>query len=175
MEAWIAGVTEQLPLIVLLLVIAVSLTILVKGADILADQAISLSVRWGVPKVLIGATILSIATTLPEAAVSVLAAIQGAPGLALGNAVGSIILNTGLILGLAAIMGQVPVDQRLVNRQSWMKVSSAVLHPVSHVEPAMDGRRTASPSRRRCIPDPSRSLLLVVHRLVEDGTVWWRR
>ncbi|MDE0529371.1 MAG: sodium:calcium antiporter [Truepera sp.] len=127
MEAWIAGVTEKLPLIVLLLVIAVSLTILVKGADILADQAVSLSVRWGVPKVLIGATILSIATTLPEAAVSVLAAIQGAPGLALGNAVGSIILNTGLILGLAAIMGQVPVDQRLVNRQSWMKVSSAVL------------------------------------------------
>jgi cation:H+ antiporter len=126
-EAWIAGIVEQLPLVVLLAIIAVSLAILVRGADLLADEAVSLSVRWGVPKILIGATIVSIATTLPEAAVSVLAAIQGAPGLALGNAVGSIIADTGLILGLAAIVGTIPVDQRLVGRQSWIQLASALL------------------------------------------------
>ena len=87
MEGWIAGIVEQLPLVVLFLIIAAALAVLVKGADILVDQAVSLSVRWGVPKMLIGATIVSVGTTLPEAAVSVIAAIQGAPGLALGNAV----------------------------------------------------------------------------------------
>ena len=127
MEEWITGIVEQLPLVVLFLIITAALAVLVKGADILVDQAVSLSVRWGVPKILIGATIVSVGTTLPEAAVSVIAAIQGAPGLALGNAVGSIIADTGLILGLAAIIGKIPVDPILVNRQSWIQVSSAGL------------------------------------------------
>ncbi len=48
----------------------------------LVDEAVSLSVSWGVPKMLIGATIVSLGTTLPETAVSVLAAVQGSPGLA---------------------------------------------------------------------------------------------
>jgi cation:H+ antiporter len=126
-EVWLSGIIEPLPLVALLAIIAVSLAVLVRGADILADEAVSLSVRWGVPKILIGATIVSIATTLPEAAVSVLAAIQGAPGLALGNAVGSIIADTGLILGLAAIVGTIPIDRRLVGRQSWIQLGSAVL------------------------------------------------
>ncbi len=127
MGAWISGIIEQLPLIVIFLIIAGSLLILVKGADILVDQAVSLSIRWGVPKLLIGATIVSVGTTLPEAAVSVIAAVQGAPGLALGNAVGSIIANTGLILGLAVLIGRVPIDQKMVSRQSWIQVASAFL------------------------------------------------
>ena len=127
MDAWITGVIEPLPLIVLFVIIAGSLLILMKGADLLVDQAVSLSVRWGVPKILIGATIVSIGTTLPEASVSVLAAVQGVPGLALGNAVGSIIADTGLILGLAVLIGRVPVNQMIVNRQSWIQVGSAVL------------------------------------------------
>ncbi|NQT61159.1 MAG: sodium:calcium antiporter [Bacteroidetes bacterium] len=127
MDAWITGIVEPLPLIVLFVIIAGALLILMKGADLLVDQAVSLSVRWGVPKILIGATIVSIGTTLPEAAVSVLAAIQGVPGLALGNSVGSIIADTGLILGLAVLIGRVPVDQKIVNRQSWIQMGSAVL------------------------------------------------
>ena len=127
MDAWITGIVAPLPLIILFLIIAGALLILMKGADLLVDQAVALSVRWGVPKILIGATIVSIGTTLPEAAVSVLAAVQGVPGLALGNAVGSIIADTGLILGLAVLIGRVPVDQKIVNRQSWIQVGSAVL------------------------------------------------
>ena len=127
MEAWISGIVEQLPIVLLFLIIAAAIAILVKGADLLVDQAVSLSVKWGVPKMLIGATIVSIGTTLPEAAVSVFAAVKGAPGLAMGNAVGSIIANTGLILGLAVIVGRVPVDPKLVSRQTWIQVSSAFL------------------------------------------------
>ena len=55
------------------------------------------------------------------------AAIQGSPGLALGNAVGSIIADTGLILGLAILVAAVPVDKALVNRQSWIQVASVIL------------------------------------------------
>jgi len=127
MEAWLAGVVQQLPLVALFAVIAAAILVLVKGADLLVEQAVALSLRWGVPTMLIGATIVSIGTTLPEASVSVFAALQGAPGLALGNAVGSIIADTGLILGLAIIIGRVPVEKRLVSRQSWIQVASALL------------------------------------------------
>ena len=127
MEARLAALVQQLPLVALFAAIAVAILVLVKGADLLVDQAVALSLRWGVPTMLIGATIVSIGTTLPEASVSVFAALQGAPGLALGNAVGSIIADTGLILGLAILIGRVPVDRRLVSRQSWIQVASALL------------------------------------------------
>ena len=127
MDAWLTGLAQQLPLLALFAIIAGSILVLVKGADLLVDQAVALSMRWGVPTMLIGATIVSIGTTLPEASVSVFAALQGAPGLALGNAVGSIIADTGLILGLAILIGRVPVERRLVSRQSWIQVASALL------------------------------------------------
>ena len=127
MEAWLTGLAQQAPLLALFAVIAAAILVLVKGADLLVDQAVALSMRWGVPTMLIGATIVSIGTTLPEASVSVFAALPGAPGLALGNAVGSIIADSGLILGLAIIIGRVPIDRRLVSRQSWIQVGSALL------------------------------------------------
>jgi cation:H+ antiporter len=133
MEAWISGLVEGLPIVVLFVIVAAMLLVLMKGADLLVDEAVTLSVSWGVPKMLIGATIVSVGTTLPEAAVSVLAAVQGAPGLALGNAVGSIIADTGLILGLAVLIGTVPVDQRMVSRQSWIQLGSAALLVVAAV------------------------------------------
>lgn len=55
------------------------------------------------------------------------AAVQGAPCLALGNAVGSIIADTGLIVGLAALIGPIPVDRKLVSRQGWIQSGSAFL------------------------------------------------
>ncbi|HID22274.1 MAG TPA: hypothetical protein EYP14_07720 [Planctomycetaceae bacterium] len=62
------------------------------GADWLVHGASFLARRLGVPKVVVGATIVSLGTTSPECAVSVMAAWNGRPGLALGNAVGSIIV-----------------------------------------------------------------------------------
>jgi cation:H+ antiporter len=75
--------------------------------------------------VIIGATIVSLGTTTPEAAVSVLAALQGNPGLALGNAVGSIICDTGLILGLASVLAPLRLNRRIVNRQGWVQLGAA--------------------------------------------------
>lgn len=127
MEHWIEQLVGQLPWILLLLLIAATFYTLSKGADILVEEAVTLSVRWGVPRVLIGATIVSLGTTLPEAAVSVLAAFQGSPELALGNAVGSIICDTGLILGLATMITPLPLDRAIVNRQGWIQLGAGVL------------------------------------------------
>jgi len=70
---------------------------------------------------------VSLGTTAPEAAVSVFAAIQGAPGLALGNAVGSVIADTGLILGLACLIAPLRLDPKIVNRQGWIQLGAGFL------------------------------------------------
>ncbi len=116
-----------LPLPALFAVIAVTLYTLGKGADWLVEEAVILSVRWGIPKTLIGATIVSLGTTTPEAAVSVLAAIEGSPDLALGNAVGSIICDTGLILGIATLISPLPLHRSIVNRQGWLQLGAGFL------------------------------------------------
>jgi len=107
--------------------IAFSLLLLSKGADILVDEAVSLSIRWGIPKMIIGATIVSLGTTLPEATVSVMAAVKGNPDLALGNAIGSIIADTGLIIGISALIGRLPVDKSVVNRQGKIQLLAGFL------------------------------------------------
>ncbi|MBK5252019.1 MAG: calcium/sodium antiporter [Peptostreptococcaceae bacterium] len=113
--------------LLLFLVIAISLALLSKGADILVEEAVSLSVRWGIPKMIIGATIVSLGTTLPEATVSVLAAVKGNPDLALGNAIGSIIADTGLIIGISALLGRLPVDKSVVNHQGKLQLLAGFL------------------------------------------------
>ena len=131
MEAWIHHIIQGLPWYALFIIIVVTLYTLGKGADWLVEEAVILSGRWGVPKVLIGATIVSLGTTTPEAAVSVLAAIKGNPDFALGNAVGSIICDTGLILGTAALIAPLPLNRRIVNRQGWLQLGAGVLLVVS--------------------------------------------
>jgi len=111
----------------LFLIIAALITVLAKSADVLVQESVVLARRSGIPKIVIGATLVSLGTTMPEAAISVFAALQGDPGLALGNAVGSVICDTGLILGLACLLGTLPLDRRVVNRQGWIQLGSGAL------------------------------------------------
>ena len=127
MEQWITELINGLPSLALFAIIAVTLYTLGKGADWLVDEAVILSTRWGLGKAVIGATIVSIGTTTPEAAVSVLSALQGEPGLALGNAVGSIICDTGLILGLASLIAPLPLNRQLASRLSNVQVGAGIL------------------------------------------------
>jgi cation:H+ antiporter len=113
--------------LVLLVIIAITLYTLSKGADILVDEAVSLSVHWGVPKMIIGATIVSLGTTLPEATVSVMAAVNGNPDLALGNAVGSIICDTSLIIGISSLLGELKVDPFTIRRQGKLQLGAGLL------------------------------------------------
>lgn len=111
----------------LLAVIAVSLVALGKFADLVVDYAVILSERSGIPKVVIGATVVSLGTTAPEVAVSVLAAFKGNPGLAMGNAVGSIICDTGLILGVACLIRPLTIPWDIANRQGWVQLACGFL------------------------------------------------
>ena len=127
MEQWIEHLIVGIPSIGLLLIVAAMLYTLGKGADWLVDEAVVLSTRWGLGKAVIGATIVSIGTTTPEAAVSVFSAIQGKPDLALGNAVGSIICDTGLILGLASLIAPLSFNRQLASRLSNVQVGAGIL------------------------------------------------
>lgn len=127
MEAWLCEWMNGAPLVLLFLITAAMIYTLGKGADWLVQEAVTLSYQWHVPKALIGATVVSLGTTLPEMAVSVLAALRGNPDLAMGNAVGSIICDTGLILGLAAVLAPLPLVRSVVNRQGWVQLAAAVL------------------------------------------------
>ncbi len=115
----------------LVAVIGILIYMLGKGADLLVDEAVQLSLKWNVPKMFIGATIVSLGTTFPEAAVSVTAAVAGEPDIALGNAVGSVICDTGLILGLATLISPLPLSPKMVNRQGLIQLAAGVLLVVS--------------------------------------------
>jgi len=127
MEEQLVHFLRDTPGLLLAAIIVASLGLLGKAADWLVEYAVVLSEFSGIPKLVIGATIVSLGTTMPEAVVSVLAAVQGKPGLALGNAVGSIICDTGLILGLACLISPLPLDRKVVNRQGWLQFGSGLL------------------------------------------------
>jgi len=86
--------------IIVYLLFALGLILIIKGGDWFVDSAVWIAEVTGIPSIIIGATIVSIATTLPELIVSVTANLQGSSEMAIGNAVGSIICNIGLISSL---------------------------------------------------------------------------
>ena len=126
-EAALQELVSGLSTSYLLLIIVVCIALLSKGADWMIDGVVDLAERTGLPKIVIGATVVSLGTTLPEAFVSVMAAYMGNPGLALGNGVGSIIADTGLIFGLTCILAAVPVNRFILNRTGWVQIGAALL------------------------------------------------
>jgi len=126
-ERLLTSLVQGFPSIVLLIAIVVCILMLSKGADWMIDGVVHLARRTGLPKIVIGATIVSLGTTMPEAVVSVMAAWMGNPGLALGNGVGSIIADTGLIFGLTCMLAVVPVNRFILNRTGWVQVGAATL------------------------------------------------
>jgi len=126
-ETLLQQLMAEQSIVTLLIVIVVCIALLSKGADWMIDGVVDLARRTGLPKIVIGATVVSLGTTLPEMFVSVMAAYMGNPGLALGNGVGSIIADTGLIFGLTAILVAVPVNRYILNRTGWVQVGAATL------------------------------------------------
>ena len=86
-----------------LLLFAAGLLCIIKGGDLFVDAASWIAEASGIPKFIIGATVVSFATTMPEMLVSVFAALQGNADIAVGNAVGSVTANVGLIMCVALI------------------------------------------------------------------------
>lgn len=111
----------------LLFIGGVALYVVMKGADLLVEAAAQLAMRLGMPKIVVGATIVSLGTTSPETAVSVIAAWTGKSGLALGNGVGSVIADTALIFGLGCMMAALPANKYVLKRQGWVQFGVAAL------------------------------------------------
>jgi len=112
---------------ILLVFVAISIALLVFGADRAVMAAVRLARAIGMSTVIIGATVVSLGTTSPEAFVSVTAAFKGKGGLALGNGVGSIICDTALIFGLCCCIGRLPKDRFILRRHGWLQLGSGVL------------------------------------------------
>ena len=87
------------------------LTFLIVGGNWLLKAAVALSLKLSIPKIVIGMTVVSFATSAPELIVSIKAALDGSPDLALGNVVGSNIANLGLVLGVTVILGSIEVKK----------------------------------------------------------------
>ena len=85
--------------------------LLIKGSEFFVDGAAGIAVRFGIPQMVIGLTIVAMGTSAPEAAVSITAAIGGNADITVGNIVGSNILNVLLILGIASVIVSIAVEK----------------------------------------------------------------
>lgn len=107
---------SELYLFWLLLLLVVGFVGLTYGGDILTTGAAAVSVNLKIDPIVVGLTVVSIATSMPEMATSLMAA-KDNPGIALGNILGSNIANIGLILGIAAILAPLKVELRMIRRE----------------------------------------------------------
>ena len=85
--------------------------LLVLGGEFIVRASIAISLKFNISKVVIGMTVVAFATSLPELLVSLKAAVNGSPSIAINNVIGSNIANIGLVLGLTAIIGNITVSK----------------------------------------------------------------
>jgi cation:H+ antiporter len=99
------------------LAIAFGLALLVWSADRFVEGSSATANHFGMPPLLIGMVVVGFGTSAPEMVVSVLAASQGNPGIALGNAYGSNITNIALVLGLTALISPIAVQSQVLRKE----------------------------------------------------------
>ena len=100
------------------------------GANLLIDSSVSIAQAFGISDTVIGLTLVAVGTSLPELATTVMAALRRQADVALGNVIGSNMFNLLGIIGIAALVGQIPVDPALLRFDVWiMLAASALLAP----------------------------------------------
>lgn len=97
-----------------ILLLVLGFVMLIKGADWFVDGAAGIAKRFGIPSLVIGLTIVAMGTSAPEAAISISAAFKGSADIAVGNVVGSNIMNVLVILGLTAIITPIAVQKSTI-------------------------------------------------------------
>jgi len=113
------------------LLFAVGLVLLIKGGDWFVDGATGIAKRFNLPDIVVGATVVSIGTTLPEVMVSTTGALQGSGAMAYGNAIGSIICNTALIAAISIVCNPGPVNTKSMKTPAIFFFVSAALYCVA--------------------------------------------
>lgn len=115
-------------IVIQLLLLVVGFCLLMKGADWFVEGASAIADKFGIPQLVIGLTIVAIGTSLPEAAVSISAALKGSAEITVGNVVGSNIMNILIILGLTSVICAIPVQKSTVRYEiPFVIVITAVL------------------------------------------------
>ena len=104
------------------LLFLLGLALIIKGGDWFLDGAVWIAEATGVPRFVIGATVVSLATTLPELTVSITGVLQGEVDLAVGNAVGSVTANVGLILGISLVCIPSRVSRQQFEQKAFLMV-----------------------------------------------------
>ncbi len=107
--------------------LSVGFLLVIKGGGLFVDSSVQIARSLKVPRMVVGGTIVSLATTTPELVVSATASWAGDSGIALGNAVGSCIANIGLIVGVVALLSPVSVDLADFKKRCFWMLGSAVL------------------------------------------------
>ena len=121
--------------VIQLALLALGFVLLVKGADWFVEGASKVAEKFGIPQLVIGLTIVAIGTSLPEAAVSVSAALKGSAEITIGNVVGSNIMNVLLILGITSVISPIAVQTSTVRYEiPFVIVISAVLMGIGYTD-----------------------------------------
>ena len=115
-------------MLVSVLLFAVGLVLLIKGGDWFVDGATGIAKRFNLPDIVVGATVVSIGTTLPEVMVSTTGALAGSGAMAYGNAIGSIICNTALIAAISITCNPGPVNVKSMKTPAIFFFCSAALY-----------------------------------------------
>ena len=118
-------------MLVSVLLFAVGLVLLIKGGDWFVDGATGIAKRFNLPDIVVGATVVSIGTTLPEVMVSTTGALAGSGAMAYGNAIGSIICNTALIAAISITCNPGPVNVKSMKTPVIFFFCSAALYCVA--------------------------------------------
>ena len=118
-------------MLISVLLFAVGLVLLIKGGDWFVDGATGLAERFRLPDIVVGATVVSIGTTLPEVMVSTTGALAGSGAMAYGNAIGSIICNTALIAAISITYNPGPVNVKSMKTPAIFFFGSAALYCIA--------------------------------------------
>ena len=110
-----------------LVALVVGFVLLVKGADWFVEGSAGIANKFGIPQIVIGLTIVAMGTSMPEAAVSISAALRGSAEITIGNVVGSNIMNILVILGLTAVVCQIAVQKTTIHYEIPMVIGVTIL------------------------------------------------
>lgn len=110
-----------------LVALVVGFVLLVKGADWFVEGSAGIANKFGIPQIVIGLTIVAMGTSMPEAAVSISAALRGSAEITIGNVLGSNIMNILVILGLTAVVRRIAVQKTTIHYEIPMVIGMTVL------------------------------------------------
>lgn len=121
------------------LLLIVGLALILGGANYLTDGAAAIARRFGLSDLMVGLTIVALGTSAPELTISIMSAIQGSTGMAIGNVVGSNIFNVLLIIGVVALARPIRVEKGIMINEIPMVILASVAVLAMGLSPWLDG------------------------------------